>query len=1140
MTHAGRIASIVLAVTLAFPCLARNRESPDTSRRLATSTEGAPRVPTSPSADAQDPPSSEAREREDVDARTRDYLLHHGDNGVIDAELLLRRTREFKTDFERSPKIRSLAINGSAWVSLGPTNGAGRTLTIATDPTVAGAAVVGTAGGGAWKTPDAGVTWTPLTEGIPNLAIGAVAIAPSNPNIIYLGTGEAGPNGDRIPGIGLLASSDGGITWTLPTSVLATGFHRITVHPTNPQELVVGTNAGAFRSTAGLNGPWTQVIAGGVSPGFGQVADLVRDPTNAQVLYAATWDGANCSKATCSGNLTTNPPTVLKSTDAGKTWSAAATGLPISVGGSSRVSRISLAIAASSPQTLYASLSIVDVSGSAGEVCHIYKTTNGGTSWTDTTLANISSLKTYLVAQAGYDNTIAVNPTDPNVVLAGGVRYVKSTDGGLTWATPSFTGSSVHSDAHDMRYDAAGVLFIANDGGVWTSVDNGSHTIARNTGLVTRQFYFVANDPVNLNRVYGGLQDNGTIRRPDAGGTDWDSLIGGDGIDCIVNPAAPSIMFGSVQNELIFRTVTAGAARPAFRVVTPIFPPGELLPFRTLIAGDPSSPSTYYTPSFRLWKSTDAGETWLPLPTATTDGSIWVSDRAISSIAVSRTHPEILMVSFAGSSIVYRSTNGGATWSRAVAGLPNRSITRLTIDPRDANRVWATFAGVTGPSVYSSVNGGAAWSPSATGLPSFSAQSLLVDPTDSTTLYCGTDVGVYRSTDSGGTWSRFGTGMPAVSVDDLKVLDDGSALRAATHGRGMWELTINSGTNQPPAVAIFTPAASNVRIVAGATLTFTSGVSDPDPGDVATASWVFPDTWRTLPASNGGSVTHTFNRQGRFPVTLRAVDQSGAVSATSVDVMVADAGDSCTTPVVIPPAGPFPWTVTFNTESASKQASDPVTATPCFSFGTQPTIWLNFTPATSGTYDFSFCGTRASAVLVAYSGAACGPYVATGFCVSNPPNTSQNTEDPATPCGNSSSNASVTLTGGVTVRLMVMNLFSADFGPTTLTVTQGGALNPIVTSVSPAQGSTAGGTSITLSGSGFADGMSFRIGEADATQVVILSSNLATAVAPAGPEGVAAVAARTASGASAILANAFVYESPPVQPSTPKRRAVRP
>jgi photosystem II stability/assembly factor-like uncharacterized protein len=1083
-------------------------------------------------------PSSDIREREDVDARTRDYLLHHGDNGVIDPALLLRRTREFSAEFERDRRIRTLAINGNAWVSLGPTNGAGRTLSIAVDPTVAGSAIVGTAGGGAWKTTNAGATWTPLTEGIPNLAIGAVAVAPSNPAIIYLGTGEAGPNGDRIFGIGLLASSDGGITWTLPSSVLATGFHRISVHPANPLELVVGTNSGAYRSTAGLDGPWTQVIAGGVTPGFGQVADLVRDPANAQILYAATWDGANCSKATCSGALTVNPPTVMKSTDGGKTWAAAATGLPVSVGGTSRVSRISLAIAASSPQTLYASLATIDVKGSSGEVCHVYKTTDGAATWTETTLASTASVRTFLTAQAGYDNTIVVNPNDPNMVIAGGVRYAKSTDGGQTWAVPAFTGTTVHSDAHDLRYDAANMLFIANDGGVWTSADNGAHADPKNTGLVTRQFYFVANDPVNRNRVYGGLQDNGTIRRPDSGSTDWDSLIGGDGIGCIVNPAVPAMMFGSVQNELLFRTVTADAARPGFRVVTPIFPSGELVPFRTLIANDPSNPAVYYTPSFRLWKTSDAGETWLPLPTVTTDGSDWLFDRSIGAIAISRNHPEILMISFTGSSIVYRSTNGGASWARTVSGLPARSITKLTIDPRDPNRVWATFAGITGPAVYSTVDGGASWRPSANGLPLFSAQSLLVDPTDSNTLYCGTDVGVYRSTDSGQSWSRFGSGMPAVSIDDLQVLGDGSALRAATHGRGMWELSITGGTNHQPAASISSPSVTQ-RVAVGTTVTFAGTVSDPDPGDIVNGAWIFPDTWATATAANSGSVTHTFNQQGRFPVTLRAVDSSGAMAAASIDVFVVAPGDSCATPIEIPSSGPFPWTTTVNTEMASKQTSDPASAAPCFVFATQSSVWLSFTPATTGSYQFSFCGTRASGLLIGYTGSACGPYAPLGLCLSNPPNVNQNTDDPAIDCANSST-ATVTLNGGTTIRLMLLNLFNADFGRTTLTVTSGNALSPIVTSVSPAVGSTAGGTAITITGSGFSTGLSVQIGSLEATNVNVVTPNLATAVAPRGVAGAADVVAKASGGSSAILANGFVYETPPVVPSVPRRHAVKP
>lgn len=1128
MHCAERFARAVMLLAVALPLFAI--ESKAAPKASTAKTAPAPAAAGVVEDDDQSP-SSAIREREDVDARTRDYLLRHGDNGVIDAELLLRRTREFHDELLRG-RARSLALNGNTWVSLGPTNGAGRTLSIAVDPTVAGTAVVGTAGGGAWKTSDAGASWAPLTDMLPNLAIGAVAIAPSNPAVIYLGTGEAGPNGDRIPGIGLLASSDRGITWTLPASVLATGFHRISVHPTNPQELVVATNNGAYRSTAGLDGPWTQVIAGGNLPGYGEVADLVRDPFNAQVLYAATWDGANCSRTTCTGALTVNPPTVMKSTDGGKTWSSAAKGLPVSVGGVSRVSRITLALAASSPQTLYASLSTIPVGGT--ELCHVYKTTNGAANWSETTLSSTDTVKTFLSPQAGYDNTIVVSPTDPNVVIAGGVRYAKTTDGGLSWAPPTFM--SVHVDAHDMRYDAGSTLFIANDGGVWTSTNNAATATARNTGLVTRQFYYVANDPVNRNRVFGGLQDNGTIRRPDAGGTDWDAMIGGDGIDCIVNPAVPAMMFGSVQNEAIYRTVTAGAPRPSFRLVTPIFPSGEIVPFRTLITGDPFSTAVYYTPSYRLWKTSDGGDTWVPLPIVTTDGTVWPLDRTIASVAIARNHHEILMVSFSGSSMVYRSTDGGASWTRTSAGLPNRTITKLTIDPHDANRVWATFAGLTGPSVYSTVNGGASWNPSAMGLPLFSAQALLVDPTDSNTLYCGTDVGVYRSTDGGANWSRFGLGIPAVSIDDLKVLDDGSALRAATHGRGMWELTINGVTNHQPVVAISAPAASQ-RIAVGTTLTFTGTFSDPDQGDSASGAWIFPDTWANVFATNGGSVTHTFNRTGQYPVTLRAVDAGGAVGAASVDVVVSNAGDSCDSPIIIPPAGPFPWTTTVNTESATKQSTDPPTLAPCYIFGTQPTIWLSFTPATTGIYQFSFCGSRASAVLVGYTGASCGPYTTTGLCLSNPPNVSQNTDSPALDCA-SSSQTVVSLTAGATIRLMLSNFFASDFGPTTLTVTQGSSFSPIVTAVSPSVGSTAGGTQVTLTGSGFVTGLTVQIGGVDATQVNVLSANLATAVTPAGVAGVTSVVAKS-NGTSALLANAFVYETPPVQTPTPKKRVVR-
>jgi photosystem II stability/assembly factor-like uncharacterized protein len=1099
----------------------------------ATSSPAVSSVRSTANAEAVDNPPP-VEEPEDLEGRTLDYLLRHGDNGKIDPELLLRRTREVHDQLERDihalGRIRPDAIPGSAWVSLGPTNGAGRILSVATDPTVPGAAIVGSAGGGAWKTTNGGQNWTALTDTIPNLAVGAVALAPSSPSVIYLGTGEAGPNGDRIPGIGILSSSDGGVSWTLPPSVLATGFHRITVHPSNPLELVVGTNAGAYRSTNGIAGPWTQVIS---APIYDEVADLVRDPSNPLVIYAATWDGANCTKAGCTSStpLVFSSPTVLKSTDGGKTFVAAATGLPVSTM-QNRLSRISLAVALSSPQTLYASMSTLDTTTGV-EICHVYKTTNGGTSWADTSLAQNSPVNNFLSPQAGYDNTLVVHPSDPNTVLTGGVRYARTTDGGQTWATPAFSGITVHSDAHDMRYDAAGLLYIANDGGIWTSADNAVHVTPRNDGLVTRQFYFVANDPTNANRIFGGLQDNGTIRRPDAGGTSWDSIVGSDGIGCLVNPAAPSVVYVSTQNENLLRTVEAGAAAPSFRTTTPLFQPGEGIPFRTLVANDPSNPAVIYTPSYRLWKSVDSGESWIPLPTTTVDGSTWRTDRTIAAIAVSRSNPKIILVSLTSAAGVFRTTDGGATWRMSVNGLPVKAVTSIAIDPLDSNRAWLTTAGMLLPPVYTTTDGGSSWTAASNGLPAFSAQTILVDPTDSSTIYCGTDVGVYRSTDGGGSWSRFGTGLPAVGVDDLKALDDGSALRAATHGRGMWELTITGVTNHRPVTSINSPV--SMQIQRGTTLAFNGSATDPD-SDPLSLSWIFPDTWDVIPAANGSPASHTFDRSGRFPVTLRAIDANGAIGASSVEIDVMDAGDSCATPIVIPGAGPFPWSVTVNTEVASRQISDPVNGLPCVPFGLQRTVWLSFTPAISGSYDFSLCGSKASATMVGYTGAACGPYTASGFCYQNPALSGQSIDVVPSDCSTGRKTTAV-LTAGTTIHFLIWNFYAGDFGPITLTVTQGGVLSPIMTSVSPGSGSAAGGTPVVISGAGFVAGTSVTFGNAAATSVTVLTPNVLTAIVPAGTPGSSTVSVQIPGGASAMLADAFVYQKLP--PVPPRRRAAR-
>src|SRR5262249_14192443 len=450
---------------------------------------------------------------------------------------------------ESSRGLSTEAIPGNTWTSIGPTNGAGRATAIAVHPTLAGTVYIGAAGGGGWKTTDAGRNWGSLTESINDLSVGAVALAPSDPDTIYLGTGEGGLAIDFIPGIGFLKSTDAGASWIFPTSVLASQFFRFSVNPGDSQDLVAGTNKGGWRSTDGGSN-WTQVID---SVRYPFVTDIVRHPNKPDVLYAATWDGEQwCARSqTCSSSS----PRVLKSTDDGMTWTEKSSGIPLSTP-TTLVDRMSLAISQSNPAIIYMATALFD--GASGVyTSHVFKSSDAGETWNDlpgVAQSSNTNVNRFMASQVWYNNTIVVSPVDPNVVIAGGTLYVRTTDGGNTWSVAPFmfTSSSAHVDAHDLRYQGA-ALYIANDGGIWTSQDDGVTSVARNNNLVTRQYYGVGIDSVNRNRVLGGAQDNGTTRRPDSGGTEWTAVIGGDGFQCGVIDTVPDYSYGTVQGAIIMR-----------------------------------------------------------------------------------------------------------------------------------------------------------------------------------------------------------------------------------------------------------------------------------------------------------------------------------------------------------------------------------------------------------------------------------------------------------------------------------------------------------------------------------------------------------------------------------------------------------
>ncbi|MGH9822619.1 MAG: PKD domain-containing protein, partial [Blastocatellia bacterium] len=974
-----------------------------------------------------EPPESEANL---IKERARFYLTRHGDRRSIDPSKQLERTRlEYArrlVNFHNG-KSTPQAVAGTNWLSLGPTNAAGRATAIAFDSNPQ-TIYLGAADGGVWKSTDNGGSWIPLTDFINDLSVGALAVAPSNPNTIYLGTGEGGYAGDFVPGIGFLKSSDAGQTWQFPSSVVATKFYRISVNPTNANELVVGTNSGAFLSTDG-GSSWTSVID---TRTYKDVTDIVRDPSNPQTIYATTWDAlAWCATFKCKFSSSR----VLKSSDGGRTWIVKSKGIPVSTL-STRVGRMSIAISPSNPSVLYTAVGLDNGFG-ATEVSHIFKSTDAGDTWND--LPGLSSnpspfISKYMNGQSWYDNTIVVSPTNENVVVAGGVYYVRTTNGGQTWelAPFMFTATTPHVDVHDLKYRGSD-LFIANDGGIWTSPDDGVTSSNHNLGLVTRQYYALGIDPSHGNRTIAGAQDNGTNFRLDGGGTFWTGVIGGDGFECAFNPAVPSIAYGTVQFGTVMRTKQAGfESSPNFYDITPPYSQGEAEPFFSILRLDPANPATVYSATYRLWRSLNGGDNWQAVPTTTSDSSTWSQFATISALAISKSNNRILMVakdpSTTGAAL-FLSSDGGSTWALKTSGLPkSASINNLEIDPVNPNVAYAALAGTTNPSVFKTTDGAASWGPSANGLPSFSAQVVRVDPTDSTVVYCGTDVGVYRSTDQGATWSAFGTGLPNSSVQDIQVLSDGSILRIATHGRGVWELQIPPSGNPVPLVSITSPSGP-VSVNRGAGLQLTGTIGSLGGPSQTSGNWTFPDTWTTSPAGFGlTSVSHTFNISGVYPVTLAATDAHGATATATVLVTVQEAADACSTPLVIPGNGPFPYSVAFSNETASVQSSDPVPSCVGRELGGSNTVWLEFTPQTSGQYEFTTCGSAVDVVLSAWTGQRCGPYAPIA-------NGCNHTANQGSSCYQTrTSDLVVQADAGVPLRIMVGGFTGADIGVITVNV----------------------------------------------------------------------------------------------------------
>ena len=804
-----------------------------------------------------------------------------------------RRRREVRLDLRQATDMRledrtlmsvNFPLTTSSWTAIGPApivNGqvpgagpvSGRIAGIATSPTDPGTYYIAAAGGGVWKSTNAGVSWTPLTDGQASLSMGAIAVAPSNANDVFAGTGEANNSADSNYGEGILHSTDGGTTWALsqgPSNIFKTSgltTSKIAVDPTNPNIVYaamgnVGDNdaftpgAGVYKSIdGGVN--WANTTAS-IDTGD-SYSDVIVDPTNHNTLYMAlgAFYGA-------SGNG------VYKSTNAGASWS-----LLSGFGSGVNYGRISLALAPSNSQVIYA-MAAGNTSNTGSGLFQVSRSDNGGASW-----VNVTPGVNYMTSQGWYDQWVIVSPTNPATVFVAGAAgtnsVLESTDSGAHWSDISQSSAAngnvgPHADHHAAAFTSAGKLLDGDDGGIWrldTATVGSIKWTDINASINTIQFEGVALSPTDPALALGGSQDNGTERFSDSAG--WTLTDGGDG---------GLVRYSRQNSNLVYRVSPIGSFGPNayFRKSTDggktwtsdtsglpsggadqgggdgdgeKLPIGETDPdtstnFYPAFAIDPSNDQRLILGSSDLYITTNGANSWTNL---TAGKSGWSNSNPTDSVAISTTNNGNTIYAatggfFAGSSVIFVSTNGGTSWSTRNLPSGGGRVNEIQIDPTNdqvAYAVTSTFS-ANGSHVWRTTNGGSSWTNISGNLPDLPTWSIQIDTSKANTLYIGNDTGVYVTNNLGTSWSQLGSGLPDAQVFQLDLNTTYHTLAAGTHGRGMWEIL-----TQAASVTNVTSPNADATYGVGAAITITVGFGSP----------VFVTGTPTLALNSGGTASYS-------------------------------------------------------------------------------------------------------------------------------------------------------------------------------------------------------------------------------------------------------------------------------------------
>lgn len=675
------------------------------------------------------------------------------------------------------------------WTQIGPVNypanytiqptGMGRINCIAFHPTVSSTFWAGAPSGGLWKTTNSGSTWTTLTSAMPTLGVSSILIHPTTPNTIWLGTGDR--DAADAPGLGVYKSTDGGSTWN-PSN---TGMGNETVsmmimHPSDPNTILAATSGGIFKTVNGGTN-WTLK-----SSNTNYYKDIKFKPLDPSIVYAANY-----------GNF-------YRSGNTGENWTQITSGV---------LSGTRLVIGVSPNQT-----STVYLLQTWGPFVGLLKSTDSGLNFsTQSTNPNIMDYAcngSGGSSQASYDLCIAVDPTNANHIYAGGINTWKSTDGGVNWGIIShWVGSSwgtscapsVHADIHSLDWSPLlpGRLYSGGDGGVYYTINGGTTWTEISSTLAIAQVYKIGQSATVSNLVINGYQDNGTATNT---GSSFTTVIGGDGMECIIDYSDNTYKYGALYYGDIRRSTGGWFYTIAKSGVNGITESGGWV---TPYILHETVPSTMFVGYKNVWRSTN-------IKAVSTSSVTWtkISTGESSNCAVIEQSPANLDLLYVSrGTILKRSENANAvtpTWTTCTS--PGFTVTDLEAHPTGPDTLYATGYG----SVYKSTDKGVIWSDISGTLPNVGLNCIVADKNSNEGLYLGTQFGVFYRDATMSDWVQFDDQLPAVDVRELEiyynaVTPSNNRLKAATYGRGLWESDLYA-----PAVPTNT-ALQNIDVTSGET-----------------------------------------------------------------------------------------------------------------------------------------------------------------------------------------------------------------------------------------------------------------------------------------------------------------------------------